>query len=191
MASGRLGRPREERVDEALAEAVRELLTETGYQNITVDLIASRAGVGKPAIYRRHRSKAELIFSVIVHDLSETAPDDAGSLRADLRSLLHRIHGDLSDPVAGSVMSSLLSDVLADPELTARFRDTFVRTQRDVVAELCRRAVDRGELKRLPEPEFAHSLLLGPLFVRHVILGERVPRSQLDDYLDAAVRALT
>lgn len=177
-------------MDEALAGAVRELLAELGYQKITVDMIAGRAGVGKPAIYRRYRSKAELIYSVIVHGLSESAPRNGGSLRADLRTLVHRVYADLADPVTGSVMSGLLSEVLADPELTARFRDTFVRAQREVVAELLARAVARGELSQPPQPDFAHSLILGPLFVRFVILGERVPRSQLDDYVDAMLGAL-
>src|SRR5690606_19250929 len=67
MSNVRVGRPREERVDAALATAVRQLLIEFGYQKLTVDLIANRAGVGKPAIYRRYRSKAELIFGVVVH----------------------------------------------------------------------------------------------------------------------------
>lgn len=191
MVNARLGRPREERVDDALAAAVRELLAELGYQKITVDMIANRAGVGKPAIYRRYRSKAELIFGVIVHGRSETAPRDGGSLRADLRSLVNRVYGDLSHPVNGSVMSGLLSEVLADPGLTERFRDTFIKTQREVVAEILGRAAERGELDRTVAPELAHSLILGPLFVRFVILGERVPRSQLNAYVDAVLRALT
>lgn len=190
MSNVRVGRPREERVDAALATAVRQLLVEFGYQKLTVDLIANRAGVGKPAIYRRYRSKAELIFGVVVHGRARPRPRDNGSLRADLRALVNRIHGDLSDRVSGTALPGLLSELLADPPLTERFRDTFVRTQREVVAVILDRAVSRGELPRAPAPEFAHALILGPLFVRYVILGERVPRSQLDAHVDCLVRAL-
>ena len=47
------GRPREERVTRAVLEAVVELVTENGMGALTMDAVAARAGVSKPAMYRR------------------------------------------------------------------------------------------------------------------------------------------
>ncbi|MGH8793680.1 MAG: TetR/AcrR family transcriptional regulator [Stackebrandtia sp.] len=183
-----LGRPRDERVDEKLRTAVLVLLAEVGYGRLTVDAVAARAGVGKPAIYRRFRSKAELVYTLAVHDLDESAAPDAGSLRADLAVLTEEIcemvgRAELS-------VSSLIADVLADPELAERFRGSFLRVQRDVVAELLRRARDRGEIAVVPDTAATHALILGPIFVRLVIAGEPMTPRRREAHVDATVRAL-
>ncbi|GAB3995376.1 hypothetical protein GCM10029992_12460 [Glycomyces albus] len=79
------GRPRDGRIDGAIAQATRELLAERGYAGLTVDAVAARAGVGKAAIYRRHATKQEMIFAATVHDMQEQPPPDAGSLRGTWR----------------------------------------------------------------------------------------------------------
>lgn len=190
MSKRPLGRPRDDRVDEALAPAVRQLLAEIGYTKTTIDAIASRAGVGRPAIYRRYRSKAELIFAVTVRDLAELSVADTGDLRGDLGALFCRIHRELVWPGAASVLSGLLADMLVEPKLAERFRRTFIQAQRDVVAEICARAVDRGELKQSPDPILTHALILGPLFVQLVVLGESISNKQLAAHTEVVVRGL-
>jgi AcrR family transcriptional regulator len=47
------GRPRDARADDAIAAAVAELLAEVGYDALTIEGVAARAGVAKTTIYRR------------------------------------------------------------------------------------------------------------------------------------------
>lgn len=170
--TSRTGRPRDRRVDEAIAESVRELLSERGYSALTVDAVANRAGVGKAAIYRRYATKQEMTFSVLLHDTRETAPSDTGSLRGDLRALTSQIAEQLAQPSA-AVTVGLLADVLADPILTERFMQTFVTAERSIVATLIDRAVGRGEMSNHPDPATVHALLLGPIFVG--LMMDRTP----------------
>ncbi|MEU7830276.1 TetR/AcrR family transcriptional regulator [Nonomuraea sp. NPDC049129] len=187
-----LGRPRDDRVDKAIATAARELIAEHGYAQLTVDTVATRAGVGKAAIYRRYATKQEMIFAVALHDLELDTPPDAGSLRADLATLTHLMVDQLAAPPPG-VVPGLLADVHADPALAAKFTATFVAAERRCLVEILDRAIGRGELARRPEPAVVHALLLGPVFAWLFLLLE--DRSNLPAFAttvaDATAAALT
>ena len=55
------GRPRDPRIDEALTTHLVALLAERGLAWFSIDELAERSGVGKAAIYRRYRSREELV----------------------------------------------------------------------------------------------------------------------------------
>ena len=61
------GRPRDPSLDEAIRIAAREVVVEMGYEDTTLGVIAQRAGVSIPTIYRRWPSKHELIEEAVLH----------------------------------------------------------------------------------------------------------------------------
>ncbi|MER6002229.1 TetR/AcrR family transcriptional regulator [Nonomuraea angiospora] len=166
-----VGRPRDGRVDGAIAAAARELLAEQGYAQLTVDAVAARAGVGKAAIYRRHPTKQAMIFAAVMHDLELETPPDTGSLATDLAAVTHVIATTLSTPPPG-VVPGLLADVHADEGMAAAFAGTFVRAERECVTEVLDRAVARGELPCRPDPARVHAMLLGSIFAWLFLLLE-------------------
>lgn len=170
------GRPRDGRVDDAIAVAVRDLLQEQGYATLTVDAVAARAGVGKAAIYRRYSSKQEMIFAVILHGMGEQPPADTGSLRGDVAALAAWFGDRLVHTEAG-VMIGLLADIYADPALQTRFTDTYLAVERSIVTGVIDRALERGELTTRPDPALVHGLLLGPLFTWQIMLNENPART--------------
>ncbi|WP_414589293.1 TetR/AcrR family transcriptional regulator [Scytonema sp. PCC 10023] len=60
-----LGRPRSTQSHQAILQATLELLAEVGFERMSMNAIATRAGVGKPIIYRRYKSKEELVADAI------------------------------------------------------------------------------------------------------------------------------
>ncbi|MFI5985401.1 TetR/AcrR family transcriptional regulator [Streptomyces sp. NPDC051555] len=172
------GRPRDSRVDDAIRDAVRELVAEVGYAALTVDAVAARARVGKAAIYRRHASRGELVFSALVHGRAPQPLEDTGTLRGDLTALAALILGIFSDPVAAAATPGLLADVKRQPEIAARFQATFVAEERALVTGLLERAVARGELAALPDPALVHAAVLGTVFA-WVFLLENPPAPDL------------
>ena len=56
---------------EQLLDAGRAVFSELGFHSATVDQIADRAGVGKGTVYLYFRSKQELYFAIVEHDLEE------------------------------------------------------------------------------------------------------------------------
>ncbi|NRQ36527.1 TetR/AcrR family transcriptional regulator [Nonomuraea sp. NN258] len=149
-------------MDDAVAKATRELLSEQGYAQLTVDAVATRAGVGKAAIYRRYATKQEMIFASVFHDLELATPDE-GSLAADLAAVTEDIVLSLSAPPPGTVLG-LLADVHVNEGMAARFTETFVAAERDCIQEVLDRALARGELVRRPDAASVHAMLLGPVF---------------------------
>lgn len=73
-AERRRGRPRSAAIDEAALSAARELLAEVGWDQTTMVAIAERAGVGKPALYRRWPSKTHLVFEAVFGWVDEATP---------------------------------------------------------------------------------------------------------------------
>lgn len=163
------GRPRDGRVDRAIVHATQELLVERGYAALTVDAVASRAGVGKAAIYRRYATKQEMIFSATVHDMQAQPPPDCGSLGADLAALAGAFVTQLSR-APSDVLAGLLADIYSDAALGARFSETFLVNERLVVEAVLERAHVRGELDVLPDVTLVQALLLGPIFAWLLIL---------------------
>ncbi|TDD83727.1 TetR/AcrR family transcriptional regulator [Actinomadura rubrisoli] len=182
------GRPRSGHIDQAVAEAVRELLGEHGYQPLSIDKVAARAGVGKAGIYRRWRSKAEMVFSVVVHGTRLVPPADTGTLRGDLAALAGHIVALLSAPDARAVVPGLVADIAADPALAERFAAEFIDRERAVLGEILDRAAGRGELPAPGDAAFAHALLLGPIFT-YLFLSGGEPPPGLPDRLAGAVLA--
>ena len=108
------GRPREERVTRAVLDAVLALVAEQGMNALTMDAVAVRAEVSKPAIYRRWPTKQDLIIAAAESRVGPLSIPDLGDFRAELRAVLtarvevYRVPG----------MNRLIAEVLsaaADP----------------------------------------------------------------------------
>ena len=56
------GRPRSPEADQAIVDAALVVFAEAGYEGLTIEAVAARAGVGKATVYRRYPGKAELVF---------------------------------------------------------------------------------------------------------------------------------
>ena len=65
-----LGPPREERADAArnrahLIEVARQMVAELGAENVTMDALAERAGLGKGTVFRRFRTRAGIFVALL------------------------------------------------------------------------------------------------------------------------------
>lgn len=163
------GRPREARVDEAIVAATLALLAEEGYARVTVEEIASRAGVGKASLYRRWPDKVSIVLEAVSRDPQRPAVPDTGSLRGDaLTFLLHlasyrTIHSDAISAISGEALCN------------APFAEAFRAGMTDpVIAGLrviVRRAVDRRELPADTDVELLASLPPSLLFMERLLSG--------------------
>jgi AcrR family transcriptional regulator len=59
------GRPRSVHANQAIIDAIVDLLVSGGYREVTIEAVAARAGVAKTTIYRRWPSKAEMVVEAI------------------------------------------------------------------------------------------------------------------------------
>lgn len=167
----------------AILAATLDELREHGYAALTMDAVAQRAGASKASLYRRWDTRAALVMDA-VYQLAPL-PDDIPhpGLRGDLLAALRQTATTLQGP-AGAALRGMLAEAL--PELD-RVRDLRARSQgrnRDLMAEVLRRAVERGEIP--PEAVVPTRLEVGAALLRNHYLfhNEPLDANVLTDIVD-------
>jgi AcrR family transcriptional regulator len=143
----RLGPRRDPAVDDAVLAAARASLVELGYTGTTVDGIARRAGVSRPAIYRRWPSKALLVHEAVFPGDTVDATETASFAEEVSRHVRGTIEV-FSTPPARAALPGLIMEMRNDPALRQLFsarieQEARRRFAHDVVA----RAVEIGEVR--------------------------------------------
>jgi AcrR family transcriptional regulator len=147
LKEARHGRPRDPQVDAAIRRAALDLLVEEGFARMSMEGVATRAGVGKAAIYRRWDSKTELVIDAI-HELVTPHVKDwphTDDIRADLE-VIFRMFLDKIRGVEGDLMKAVASELVRYPELAALVRDQFVACRKEDLLERIRAAQASGQL---------------------------------------------
>ncbi len=161
---------------------------EVGFSALTVEGVATRAGVGKATIYRRWRSKIPLVIEAF-GQLPGLEDVDSGNLVDDLnrmlRDYLQLFH---STPLA-TVLPSLAGERAHNPELSEVF-DPVIRERRRPLVGVLRRAVERGELPEGLDLELAADMVVGPIAVRLFFTGKSVHPRIVAPMVDLALRGL-
>src|SRR3954454_7312801 len=179
----RVGRPREARADRAILTAALELMAEPGVRALRVDDVSRRAGVGKATIYRRYRSKDQLVTEAVgalVNQVIEIP--DSGSTREDLLVLMREAVGLYSGTLAAKLMPGIVDEMSRNGELAAIARARFLTARRAAWRAVFVRGIERGDLRRDLDADFALDVLAGPLFYRLLITG-----GPIDEHLAQAV----
>ena len=166
-----IGRPRDARAGRAILVATLELMAERGVRDLRMDDVAERAGVGKATIYRRYRSKDELVADAVATLVSEIAIPDTGSTRSDLLALMRQAVELYSGPLAPGLMPALLEETRRNPELATTLRDQFLADRRSALSAVLKRGVRRGDLRRDLDLELALDVLGGAIFYRLLVTG--------------------
>ncbi len=162
------GRPRDETVDERVVSATLELLSEVGLGALTIESIASRAGVSKSSIYRRWDSKEEIIIDAVAAIAHGFEILDTGDLRRDLVHALDALRTLVSDTRAGEVFPWLVSEIARGSDIGLLYGSTVVQPRRQAIMDLIVRARNRGEVRRDLDAETAVDVLTGPILLRRM-----------------------
>jgi AcrR family transcriptional regulator len=144
--------------------------------------------VGKAAIYRRYRSKDELVAAAVSALVSEITVPDSGSTRGDLLSLMRGAIEVYSGPVAAGAMPSLVEAMNRDPELALAVRDGFLARRRAALQVVLERGVERGDLRADLDFELALDVLGGPLFYRLLITGGPIDERLAEGVVELIMR---
>jgi AcrR family transcriptional regulator len=163
----RPGRPRDERVSQAILQAALGQLLERGYGAMSMEGVAAAAGVGKPAIYRRHRNKADLAAAAIRSLLPVVDDPDTGSTLEDFRAVAASAR-PLTEGAFVTLIGTVMSEATRQPELMKAFRERVAFPRRDLVKRLLRRGIDRGDVRANLDLEQAADAFMGNVLGRHV-----------------------
>ena len=182
------GRPRSEEVHKAILDATLELLIEVGFSALTVEGVATRAGVGKATIYRRWPSKLPLVIEAF-SQLPQLEEVDTGNLVDDLKKMLRSYLQLFYTTPLAAVLPSLAGERAHDPQLSERF-DPVIRDRRQPLVRALERAVGRGELSPDLDLDLAADLIVGPIAVRLFFTGGKVSPKMVGPMVDLALSGI-
>ncbi|MFB9236740.1 TetR/AcrR family transcriptional regulator [Plantactinospora siamensis] len=162
------GRPRSVRADEAIIDAVLDLLADgQTMEALSIEAIAARAGVGKATIYRRWPGKDALLRDAL-RTLKGAPPVPAGhSVREDLITLLSSVGSGNRDARAMKIMPCLVPEVHRSPE-QHRLYEEMIEPRRQVMREVLRRGIDAGELRADLDVDVC-MMMTGPMLMQKLL----------------------
>ncbi|GAB7183511.1 TetR/AcrR family transcriptional regulator [Kitasatospora sp. Ki12] len=177
-AATRRGRPRSEAAEQAIFTAVEDLMAGgTTMSELTIEGIATAAGVGKATIYRRWPNKEALLVDVVSR-LEVPMPEPTGEgARADLIEMVDYMRRRGLAKRSRWVLKAAFGQMHSLPELHNAYRERVVKPRREAGLALIRRAVDEGVLRADLDPDLLGDLLMGPILYRSILWDD----SDLED----------
>ncbi len=102
-------RRRSEKSRTAIVTATRELLLERGFDGLTIEAVAARAGVGKQTIYRWWPSRPALVADVMLEDADKilASVDHTDDLAADLVGWVRKLAATLTTERGSAMLRTL------------------------------------------------------------------------------------
>ncbi len=166
MIPARGGRPRSERLHQAILKTAIDLVLEVGFRAVSIESIAAKTGVGKTTIYRRWPNKAAVVMDAFMMRVgSETlfpkTEKVAESIRLQMRTMAKAFRSR-----DGALVKALLAEAQFDAELATAFRERWTLPRRKMALGVLQEAVRKGELRRDIDLEATIDVLYAPLYYR-------------------------
>ncbi|MEH2253825.1 TetR/AcrR family transcriptional regulator [Nostoc sp.] len=158
------GRPRSIHADKAILQATLDLLAEVGYQSMSIEAIASRAGVGKTTIYRRYTSKEELVADAIESLRDDLAIPDTGSFWGDMDILINNAAKKIHSPLGRQTLALIISTASSNPQFAEVYWTKYMKLRREAFSKVLERAKYRGEIHKDADVDLIIDLVSGSLY---------------------------
>jgi AcrR family transcriptional regulator len=171
-------------LEHALLDAAWEELQESGYAKLTMERVAERAGTSRAVIYRRWRSRPELVIAAMRHHqpvLSGAIPD-TGTLRGDVLAVLRRAAGRITE-LGPDTLIGMLSSLLSDDAGREEVLEQLTRSGGEIMSSVLDRAAARGEVRDSISPRVARLPL--DLLRHELVFTQQPPSSRtLEELVD-------
>jgi AcrR family transcriptional regulator len=184
------GRPRDPEADGRILAAASALILMRGFESMTVDEVASNAGVGKATVYRRWSRKEDLAVAAMEQLYRDEMPSpDTGTIRGDLESMFASVLTFVNSPAGIDYVRTTIKESMRDDRIATLYREASLRAAASATL-VFERAIDRGEVR--PDiPVRSAVELLGGLIATRIITGEDMPGlDDLDDLVDLILRGV-
>jgi AcrR family transcriptional regulator len=179
------GRPRSVKSQQAILQATIELLGEVGFERMSIEAIARRAQVGKTTIYRRYKSKEELVADAIESLRSEIVIPDTGSLWSDLDSLVKDAAQISLSAMGRKTVGAIIGTASNNSQFAQIYQAKYLQPRRQAFAVILARAKARKEIRSSIDSDLIFDLMSGIML--HALLFPSSTESW-ETYIRRAVR---
>jgi len=182
---------RNERSRRAILDAAIALIGELGYDRVSIEAIAKRAGVGKQTIYRWWPSKGAVALEALDASLATVVDfPDSGDIVEDLRTQMKGVTQLLGSTEVGPVYQGLLAAAQCDPALSRAHIEQVIEPATVACHERIARAQQRGELRADADRQAIIDMLYGAIYYRLLLHTRPLEPEQIDAALDIAFEGL-
>jgi AcrR family transcriptional regulator len=182
---------RNENSRSAVLEATSELLADVTVQELSIEAIAKRAGVGKTTIYRWWPSKSAIVIDAFIeHHLTRTRIPEGVPVRDALLTHLTSLIEQYAGP-RGRWVAQIIAESQYDETTLHTFREQFWDGRRAALLELVQRGIREGELDAGMEPELMVELIYSPVYVRLLLNYRELDRHFAEAVIDAAFAGIS
>jgi AcrR family transcriptional regulator len=186
---------RSSRSRQAILDAAMDLVRDAGYEKLTIEAIATRAGVGKQTIYRWWPSKGAVLFDAFIAlgegDSGEPVElPDTGDIEADLRAVLAATVAEFNDPRFDLPMRAVHTAMSTDDRLAEQYEEWLGEPMREIKRRRLRSAVDAGQVSPTVDLDIAIDLIWGPVHSRWLQRGGPLTESYTDAVIASALRGI-
>ena len=140
------GRPRSAASHRAILQAALELLAEVGFEAMSIEAIAARAGVGKTTIYRRYSGKEELVADAIESLREEVVIPDEGSFWADIDALIENAAKITLTPLGRQTVAMIISSAASNSRFAKLYQEKYLHPRKEAFSTVVERAKARKEV---------------------------------------------
>ncbi|PZS30974.1 MAG: TetR family transcriptional regulator [Pseudonocardiales bacterium] len=190
MSTRQRGRPRDPAINDAILKAARELLVEFGYAEVSMEAVATRAGVSKPTLYLRWPSKGVLIWDAVFENVRSVTVPERGDLATDLRAALELGIADFASPEARAALPGMLAELTSSLELARLVRARVIEPNYARMHGLLERARRRGAIRADVDLTLVIDALFGTALARATVLGRPLDGSLAEQLVDLVVAGL-
>jgi AcrR family transcriptional regulator len=156
-----LGRPRSTQSHQAIRQATLELLAEVGFDRMSIEAIATRAGVGKTTIYRRYESKEELVADAIESLREDVIIPDTGSFWGDIDALIQSAAQITLSPLGRQTVAMIISSATSNPQFAQVYWTKYLQPRQQAFAIVLERAKARNEVQTEIDSNLVFDIMSG------------------------------
>ena len=178
------GRRLDPRISQDILEAALDLLASEGYARLSMEAVAQRAGVHKPAVYRRWPTKIDLVAAAVRSMASEVQDPARGNVRDDLVALVADTAGAARRSPHMVAALRLVAEAAADDALEAAVRARVTSPRRSVTRAVLERGVTRGEIRPDADVDLVVDVLFGTVHSRLLVSREPLSRRDVEHLVD-------
>lgn len=182
------GRPRDAQIDAGITAATVELLRESGYAGVSLGEVARRAGTSRPAIYRRHSGRVDLVLSVLEATLQPPVAPDIGCTLCDIEESF-TLFLSMFRTIPPEVFTALHAECADDPDLRERYLRVAIEPSRHAVRTTLGRAIENGHLRPDTDIELLLDVIASLTHYR-VLTGEHLDDTQAEDVITILLRGV-
>lgn len=180
-------RPRDPAIDEKILKTALRLFLEQGVEGANFEQISKRTGIPRSTIYRRWKTRGDLLNATLWSARVSSAGDPNALLEMEstefLRTIEDALVTSLTSPILPKLVAQLIGAVRSHPDLLANYCRKHVEPGWQALFAAIAKAREAGVVRSVPDPEMLRDILGGAVIHRLISRTGRLKESEERDWV--------